>query len=183
MGDRSPIDRLRSIAAACEGGALGDDGRWLASRLRNYISTTHRGGTLDMALELVPLPGGEPWWATEARQRRDDALRKLAATHYATHPAPARAIAEAATRYSASAWRFDQHRAEPPESYAGTERAVLFTILKAGPAPTERHLRRILANGADMKYPLFMSVTDPDSPLHGYNGDLGHEHHAAASTA
>jgi hypothetical protein len=55
-------------------------GWWL-----DYLDTAHRGGTLDLACELVHAAGGEPWWT---RQRRDGALRELAAKHYTAHPAP-----------------------------------------------------------------------------------------------
>ncbi|HJS33274.1 MAG TPA: hypothetical protein VJ924_14870 [Alphaproteobacteria bacterium] len=52
-----------------------------------------------------------------------------------------------ATRYAASAWRFDRDRDQMPPHYSGTPMEMLWRAFKSGaPMPIgERQLRNILA--------------------------------------
>ena len=125
-------DRLRRLAVAAP--KLGDDGAWLAQALARYLDEAPHGLALDHAFGLAPGPGGEPWWRTEARQRRDNAIRAMATLHFvgiSTHAA-AVAIIENARRYEATAWRRDRTLASPPPGYAGTIRAALWLALATG---------------------------------------------------
>ena len=125
-------DRLRRLAVAAP--KLGDDGAWLAEVLAQYLVRAPAGLTLDAACGLALGPGGEPWWRTEARHRRDDLIREMRRSFFAaqsTHAA-AVAITEAARRYEATAWRRDRTLASPPPGYAGTIRAALWLALATG---------------------------------------------------
>ncbi|MGC1861902.1 MAG: hypothetical protein WA733_12460 [Methylocystis sp.] len=141
LSPAAPIGRLRRLALSAP--VLGDDGRWLADRLRTYLDA--RGGlSLDEALGVAVLPGGEHWAAAEARQRRDAAIRDLARI---MPDASARAVGAALLRYGASRWRHDQALATMPDAYRGTERAAMFAAYHSGggKVPTsERQLRAIL---------------------------------------
>lgn len=97
-------DRLRRIAEAAP--ALGPDGEWLASALRRYLALAPTGGTMDAALGLARDPGHEPWWRTEAQQRRDDLIREIARLFFAgrARKATAEGIIQAARRYETTGW-------------------------------------------------------------------------------
>jgi hypothetical protein len=167
MAVRSAIDCLRAIAARCESGELGEDGLWLAQRLRNYFGLASRGASLDLCLDLAPPPGGEPWWRTEARARRDTALRQLAeeCSPDLSISEQAAQIAEWSLRYSATAWRFDQHRDAPPDSYRGTPRWWLWHALKDGKVPGPEMVRKILSRADELvtRCPIFITRTSADT--------------------
>ena len=120
------IARLRRLVTALEGGD--DDARWLASRLQQYLGGAERGLTLDMALELSPMPGTNAWWTDDAIESRDAALQELATRFWPSRKVAGQAfeIHRAALRYAASAWRFDRVRADMPAHYAGTVKERLW---------------------------------------------------------
>jgi len=142
------IASLRDIARCCRTGAQlpADQARFLADALDRFLA--HRAPSLEAALGLRFPRGGVPWWREEAMRRRDAALRALAERHHAgeTVTARARAIAVAARRYAATAWREDAHRDAMPAHYAGTPREGLYRAFASGaPMPLgERQLRTIL---------------------------------------
>ena len=125
-------DRLRRLAVAAP--TLGPDGAWLAEVLVQYLVRAPAGLTLDAACGLALGPGGEPWWRTEARHRRDDLIRDMRRKFFptkSTHGA-AVAITDAARRYEATGWRRDRTLASPPPGYAGTIRETLWLVLATG---------------------------------------------------
>ena len=125
-------DRLRRLAEVAP--LLGADGEWLAEALARYLAEAPDGLTLDAACGVARDPGRDPWWRTEARRRRDDAIRAMARLHFAgmsTHRA-AIAITEAARRYEATSWRRDRTFTAPPAAYTGTIRALLWHALATG---------------------------------------------------
>lgn len=78
---------------------------------------------------------------------RDAALRTLAERFYGDLPVSRQAIAirSALVRYGDSAWRLDGREAEPPGRYVGSEREILFDVMRACPeVPSARQIRRIL---------------------------------------
>ena len=143
------VDKLRRLAAVLEAGD--DDARWLASRLRNYLDGAERGLTVDMALDLAPMPGTAAWWTDERIETRDAALRAMAVRFYpCARPASAAyKIERLALRYATSAWRFDRERDSMPERYADTEAACLWMAFKSGAIMplSKRQLQTILAVG------------------------------------
>ena len=151
------IDRLRRIARAAAAGG-GEDGTWFAAAIARYVAQAPAGLTLDAAFGLSVLPGGEPWFATAARQRRDQALCDLAAESFPGAPI-GRCATELRTlvlRYGATRWqRVDRHAGgQMPAAYIGTALAHLFAAFVAGdgkvPA-SDRKLREILATNWNKK--------------------------------
>lgn len=145
------VEKLRRIAAALEAGRVPNpgDGAWLASRLRNYLEGAERGLTVDVALDLSPLPGAAAWWTNEGIERRDAALRDLAARFFAGRKVASQAyeIHHMALRYATSAWRFDRDRDAMPSRYGGTKSELLWAAFMSGaPMPLgKRQLQTILA--------------------------------------
>jgi hypothetical protein len=143
------IQHLREIAHRClNGEPLKDDSaRWLGTSLEQFLS--QRAHTIEDAMGIRSARGGVPWWMEEAIRKRDRALRALAELHGAnlTVSAQARRISALATRYAASAWRFDRRLKEPPLGYSGTPNELLWCAFNSGaPMPIgERQLRNILA--------------------------------------
>ncbi len=83
LPDDHPMNRLRRLARVLElvaadpgGGQLAADANWLAAVVRRYDNEAAGGLDLAAALGLRPRPGGTPWWAAEARARRDDMMRR-----------------------------------------------------------------------------------------------------------
>jgi hypothetical protein len=71
-----PIVQLRQAAAVLR--ASGDPAAiWLANAIARYEEGAAGGETLDGVLGLSRSSGAGPWWVSEARQRRDQALREL----------------------------------------------------------------------------------------------------------
>ena len=144
---------LREVATKCRSGVALDPklAFWLGSCLENYLN--FRARDMDDAFRLRNGRGGVPWWMEEALYKRDAALRKLSAIHFAglAPTACARRIRESAERYAASSWRFDQKRSEMPDAYERTPKQYLWEAFKSGaPMPIgERQLRAILASGSE----------------------------------
>ncbi len=142
------IARLRRLAARAP--ALGLDGAWLADAIERYLDA--RGDlTLDEALGVAVLPGGEHWATGEARDRRDTAIRALARiiAPGAKPTSAARSVSSALRRYGASAWRRDQALTESPDGYLGTAKQFIFEAFRAGAGKVphgESQLRSILAS-------------------------------------
>jgi hypothetical protein len=104
---------------------------------------------MDEAFGIRAGRGGVPWRTERALRIRDAALRSLAGRldPELSLRARARAIAQMACRYGASAWRSDQSSAEMPAAYRGTDKEDLWTAFRSGaPMPIgERRLRGIIA--------------------------------------
>lgn len=147
--------RLRRIAAcAAAGQPLPDgDGEWLADRLARYLETAADGNRLDDIFGLSPAPGDVGWWTIEARARRDDLIREIAARHCTGAIAQrAAAIAFEARRYESGAWLRERHGDRPPPGSAGTLRELLFLAFKAHPRfPQSVRQIRTIIEAIDLK--------------------------------
>ncbi|MFQ5958311.1 MAG: hypothetical protein ACE5LF_02980 [Alphaproteobacteria bacterium] len=148
-GPSSPLDKLREIARCCRvGEPLGPGlALWLGSALHGYLTRQYR--TVEQALNLRFPQGGVPWWREEAIRVRDAALRALAERFFGdlSPCAQAHKIWTIAWRYAASAWRFDDGKADMPRAYTGTPKEYLWRAFKSGATMPlgERQLRNILA--------------------------------------
>lgn len=144
------IETIRAIERCCRDHEplSAEQRQWLGNALSAYLE--HRSPSIDSALGLANPRGGVPWWLEEAIRKRNAALRALASTCYAGLSASAQAeqIWTLATRYAASAWRFDQNREEMPAHYAGTPKHFLWAAFAAGAAMPlgKRQLRTVLAD-------------------------------------
>ena len=112
--------------------------------------------TLNTALGFAPARGHEHWTATDARARRDDALRELA-----EHLAPgerkllpvALRVIRSIKRYGAAGWSTDRPRGYPPDN-SDTERRLQFDIYslsKGHPPLSPSRVREIISNGRDRR--------------------------------
>lgn len=150
MSDLGPVDFLRRVAGACRAGRPLDaaDAMELAARIDAYEARAPEGVTLDDAFGVATPPGGRPWWASERRARRDEALRQAAMIlrPVGSTAERATALSREIRRYQASAWRWEQKR-DMPSRYRGGPREFIFVALRAGLGriPTGRQLRAILA--------------------------------------
>ncbi|MCK1507184.1 hypothetical protein [Bradyrhizobium sp. 18] len=146
--DRAALSR---IAEACR---LGvdldvDDRVELAIALEAWLSGA--SGDLDQAFGVARRRGQRANRTIAAAQLRDDLLRACAEQHYSglSRRQQAVAIAQAGTRYTASAWRIDRLNSAMPVSYAGTPTEAFWRILSAGASvPRQRRLVAILAERA-----------------------------------
>jgi hypothetical protein len=144
------IETIRAIERRCRDHEplSAEQRQWLGNALSAYLE--HRSPSIDSALGLANPRGGVPWWLEEAIRKRNAALRALASTCYAGLSASAQAeqIWKLATRYAASAWRFDQSREEMPAHYAGTAKHFLWSAFASGAAMPlgKRQLRTVLAD-------------------------------------
>ncbi|UYO37486.1 hypothetical protein KQX62_12025 [Rhodopseudomonas palustris] len=143
----APLDHLRSIRAAA---VLGDppaaaDVAWCFARFVDYV-TAAPAISIEEAFGLCVDRGGEPWWRSLARERRDTALRELA-NEVAPAARRGHRVAELQRRlrlYERRWSRVDQHRSVMPDDYRGRPDALLFTIFRenelagGGPVPTGR---------------------------------------------
>lgn len=142
------IERLKMVSETCiEGSPMDPElARWLGDALNGYLSRKYR--TIEEAFGLCFGQGGVPWWREEAIRARDGALRGLAATFHGelSSCAQARKIHTAASRYAASAWRFDREHAGMPERYQDTAKQYLWQAFKSGATMPlgERQLRNVL---------------------------------------
>lgn len=142
----SPAARLRSLVARLP--ELGEDGAWMAARLKNYFDADDESARLDEALGLIPGPGQEHWRSVERRAERDAAIRALARETDGN----AVQIREMILRYSGSAWSRDRALSACPARYEGTQRQHLFKAFKVadGDVPiSAKQLRRILREGRE----------------------------------
>lgn len=143
------IGNLKEISRRCLANQALDPelSRWLGVSLQGFLTQEFR--SVDAAFGLRQPPGGVPWWREEAMWTRDTALRVLAAGRCDGWPITrkAREIRRISLRYAASAWRHDREREAMPESYAGTDKELLWRAFKSGaPMPLgERQLRSVLA--------------------------------------
>jgi hypothetical protein len=159
----SPIARLRAIAARLL--ARDDpDGEWFACCLSEYQAGARHGRTLGDAFGLRLRPGESGWWELEARARRDDLIRRLAARFFSDlrRGAAATAIAGKVRRYESSRWR--QHKAftAPPAATSELGRA-LFELLKVGAPVTESVIARALRQQTPVFMPHASGDADADS--------------------
>ena len=141
------VARLRRLVVILEAGDA--DERWLASRLRSYLSGAERGLALDAALELAPMPGVSSWWAAEAMAVRDGALRDLADRFYPGCKPASQAfqIARLSLRYAGSSWLHDRNHDVMPGRHEGTATACLWRAFTSGAVMPlgKRALQTILA--------------------------------------
>ncbi len=142
------IETIREISHRClaEQPLNEEQSRWLGESLRSFLD--HRSTSVDDAMGLHFPRGGVPWWREDAIRSRNDALRELADRFFgALSPsARAREIWTLATRYGASAWRFDCERSELPEQYRGTPKEYLWEAFASGATMPicRRQLRTVL---------------------------------------
>ncbi len=143
------IETIRAIERRCRDHEplSAEQRQWLGNALSAFLE--HRSPSIDSALGLANPRGGVPWWLEEAIRKRNAALRALASTCYAGLSASAQAehIWKLATRYAASAWRFDQTREDMPDHYTGTPKHFLWAAFASGAAMPlgKRQLRTVLA--------------------------------------
>jgi hypothetical protein len=146
------IETIRAIESRCrnELPLSAEQRRWLGDALQAFLE--HRSPSIDSALGLGNPRGGVPWWLEEAIRKRNAALCALARTCFADLSASAQAeqIWKLATRYAASAWRFDQDREDMPAHYSGTPKHFLWAAFASGAAMPlgQRQLRTVLAGAA-----------------------------------
>lgn len=143
------VARLRRLATALDDGERPDsgDGAWLASRLRRYLAGAERGLSVEMALDLAPMPGGQTWFEQERRVQRDSLLHDIAVQHFADlAPGPAaKKIMVAWRRYGRNRQVTDRRRGES-SSAPDTIDAALFQLTRLGGPPEQRRVRDILAD-------------------------------------
>lgn len=146
--DRTALSR---IAEACRLGAdleVGDRVD-LAIALEAWLSGA--SGDLDDAFGVARRRGQRANRTIAAARLRDDLLRACAVQHYGglSRRQQAAAIAQAGTRYAASAWRIDRLNSAMPASYAGTPTEAFWRILSAGASvPRQRRMIAILTECA-----------------------------------
>ncbi|MBK5960265.1 hypothetical protein CCR97_18960 [Rhodoplanes elegans] len=139
--------RLRRLAAALAAGEAltAADAAWLADRFGAYLDGAAEGVTLDDVLGLVPGRGGEHWWRTERRARRDDAVRALAGQVDGPDSRRAELVARRLTHYAATGWRTDRRLSEPPvDGAAGRAEMWIAVAMNDGEPLSVRTVRRIL---------------------------------------
>jgi hypothetical protein len=90
--------------------------------------------TLERAVGLVPMPGNEAWWTIEARERRDRAIRTIAANYCADLgiARAARQIAKDGADYQASTWRHDRNRVDMASAITEPKKRLLAEALSTG---------------------------------------------------
>lgn len=123
--------RLAELAAAlCEDRAPPAD---VASEFCRAVGAYLGGAapTLDDALGLTPQPGEAHWRTQEARQRRDEVLRRAAA-EFGLSGAQ---LAAELSSYRCRAWQRDCDLPDYPPRYHGTLWANLWTALRACDRP------------------------------------------------
>lgn len=146
------IETIRAIERRCRScKPLSDEqSQWLGEAFSAFLE--HKTPSLDSALGLANPRGGVPWWLEEAIRKRNAALCDLAGTWFADLSASAQAerIWTLATRYAASAWRFDQDLEAMPAHYSGTPKQNLWAAFASGAAMPlgKRQLRSVLAGAA-----------------------------------
>lgn len=142
------IERLRRIeASAAEDRPLGEDGRWLAERLRVFLRPR-----IDLSFEdcvgLHGETGKATWRAALRRRERDDALRRFAAATYPTLRGRGLhiAMAEAIKAYATRSWPRDRAGGGVPAVHRDTPRADLFQafLLGDGRIPFSRNALAIV---------------------------------------
>jgi hypothetical protein len=129
---------------------------WFISFLANLEAGARFGLTADQAMGLTPGDGGEKWWRTEDRQRRDELLPAIARDFFADEPSEPRQaalIAKKFVAFKATVWPRYRHLRRLPDRYAGKIEERLFAVCKLdraedgtirGNAPGKRTIRRAL---------------------------------------
>ncbi len=129
---------------------------WFISRFADYEAGAPFGLSTDQAFGLVPGSGGEKWWRTENRQRRDELLPAIARDFFADEPSEPRQavlIAKRFVGFKRSVWPRYRHRKRLPDRYAGKLEELLFAVCKLdrddrgmirGNAPGAKTIRRAL---------------------------------------
>ena len=146
------IETIRAIERRCRSQKplSVQQSEWLGEALSAFLD--HKSPSIDSALGLGNPRGGVPWWLEEAIRKRNAALCELACNWFAELSASAQAeqIWKLATRYAASAWRFDQDEDEMPAHYDGTPKHHLWAAFASGAAMPlgKRQLRSVLAGAA-----------------------------------
>ena len=177
--------RLRRLADYAR--AVGDDG--FAEGFEQYIAHAHEGLSLDQALGIAVVRGGETWWSREHRLRRDEAICEFFARYcLGKTDARRRAILQhELLRYQRKQWAGDKRQPMIPPAYEGTPRALLFKAFHENesldakrPMPTsDDQLCRILAShcAIERKIPHGIAAVDAERHYEPYDSRIG-EHHA-----
>jgi hypothetical protein len=143
----APIDRLRRIAAALEGGAVpaAADATWLADAITRYALGARDGLTLDRELGLVAKPGSRPWWRTEERARREASVTRVAAEYFNDLP-PTAAASEILRAWNGQRVTRDDSEASrrAAAKRPAARRRLAELIGLADDLPSTRQLRRSL---------------------------------------
>ena len=177
--------RLRHLADYAR--AVGDDG--FAEGFEQYIAHARDGLSLERALGLAVVRGGETWWSREHRQRRDEFICELY-TRCCPGETDARrrtTLQIELTRYERGGWKEDKMLAVMPPTYEGTPRALLFGAFHENesldakrPMPTsDDQLCRILAShcAIERKIPHGIAAVDAERHYEPNDSRIG-EHHA-----
>jgi hypothetical protein len=105
----------------------------VAAALCRYIEGAADGARLDRELGLIASPGATPWWERDRLARRDDAIRKLAASFPGSASAKAAEVGREIAHYAGTCWTRDRARGGPyPDS---PRRRLLFDLFTADPTP------------------------------------------------
>jgi hypothetical protein len=103
------------------------------TQLGDYEAGNPFGLSLDKAMRLVPGDGGEKWWRTEDRKRRDMLLCGIARDFYSDEPSEwrqAELIADRLARFKTNVWPRYRTWKRLPDRYAGKIEERLFLVLK-----------------------------------------------------
>jgi hypothetical protein len=173
--------RLRRLADYAR--AVGDVG--FAEGFEQYIAHAHEGLSIEQALGLAVVRGGETWWSREHRLRRDETIREFF-VRYCPGETDARrraTLQRELRRYERENWEIDKKRMPP----AGTPRALLALAFQEHesldahrPFPTsDNQIPRILANHCVAERKPFHETVhlDGEGRYSSYNSRIG-EHHA-----
>jgi hypothetical protein len=177
------LRRLADYARAC-----GDDN--FADGIEFYLAKAPEGLSLDRALGLAVVRGGETWWSREHRQRRDEAICEFF-RRYCPGETDARrraTLQHELRRYERERWKSDKRLPVMPPKYEGTPRAQLFRAFHEHescdaqrPMPTsDDQLYRILAShcAIERKLPHGIAAVDAERKNEPpYDSIIG-EHHA-----
>ena len=143
-----PIENLKEIVRCSQLGVplKNELISWLGECLNEVL--VRRASSFEEAFGLQNYRGGVPWWLESAMRERNMAIKALAKYHFAdlSRTQQAREIATLASRYTASAWRFDKHRPEMPLRYKHRPQKWLWDAFKSGASMplSQRQLRNIL---------------------------------------
>ena len=103
------------------------------SQLADYEAGVRFGLSLDQAFGLVPASGGEYWWRTEDRKRRDMLLAGIARDFFSDEPSEWRQavlIADKLDSFRTDVWPRYRGLKRLPGRYAGTIEERMFLVLK-----------------------------------------------------
>ena len=164
--------------------AVGDDGS--AEGFEQYIAHAHEGLSLDQALGMAVVRGGETWWSREHRLRRDETIREFFVRHCPGETDARRraTLQRELRRYERENWEIDKRRMPP----AGTPRALLALAFQEHesldahrPFPTsDNQIPRILLNHCAADRKSLHEIVTVDGEGRSRPNDLtkGETHHA-----